>query len=268
MPARRCLRNPRNPHGRDPRIVGVIDLLDQQVVHAVAGNRHAYSPIVSRLTRSSRPADVVAALVDQLGLSQIYVADLGALEGAEPDWASLETLAAAGVGLILDCGIGTVAQAQTLATFVARWSVPVELVIPLESLTHGRTLSPMVVSIGPELAVFSLDLRAGQPLARDPAWQCCRPLEIADRAWQAGARKIIALDLASVGTGKGPSVTQLCRELVAARPWTTLWAGGGVRSWADVQALTTAGCDGVLVASALHDGTFVLPPELPKRRSS
>ena len=33
-------------------------------------------------------------------------------------------------------------------------------------------------------------------------------------------------------------------------------SGGGVRNWADIQSLDAAGCDGVLVASALHAGEF------------
>ena len=62
--------------------------------------------------------------------------------------------------------------------------------------------------------------------------------------------------LARVGTGIGPGTVGLCRELRAAYPDIELIAGGGVRNWDDVDRLGEAGADGVLVASALHEGTI------------
>jgi phosphoribosylformimino-5-aminoimidazole carboxamide ribotide isomerase len=64
---------------------------------------------------------------------------------------------------------------------------------------------------------------------------------------------IIVLDLARVGTGGGPDIETIAavREAV---PGLSLIAGGGVRGAGDLTRLADAGCDGVLVASALLDG--------------
>jgi phosphoribosylformimino-5-aminoimidazole carboxamide ribotide isomerase len=53
--------------------------------------------------------------------------------------------------------------------------------------------------------------------------------------------------------GQGISTIDLCR-MIAADFRGRLIAGGGVRGIDDLQALTNAGCQAALVASALHDG--------------
>jgi phosphoribosylformimino-5-aminoimidazole carboxamide ribotide isomerase len=44
------------------------------------------------------------------------------------------------------------------------------------------------------------------------------------------------------------------RRIGAAAPHVALFAGGGVRGPDDLARLADAGCDGALVATALHDG--------------
>jgi phosphoribosylformimino-5-aminoimidazole carboxamide ribotide isomerase len=61
------------------------------------------------------------------------------------------------------------------------------------------------------------------------------------------------IDLARVGTGDGIDIRQVARIRDAA-PHATLLAGGGVRGVDDLARLADVGCDGVLVATALHDG--------------
>ena len=57
-------------------IVGVIDLLDGQAVHAIAGNRNQYQPIAFC---NGDPLALVA-YYRTFGLSALYVADLDAIE--------------------------------------------------------------------------------------------------------------------------------------------------------------------------------------------
>jgi phosphoribosylformimino-5-aminoimidazole carboxamide ribotide isomerase len=64
---------------------------------------------------------------------------------------------------------------------------------------------------------------------------------------------VIVLDLARVGEATGPDVAMVTRVRASA-PGTTLIAGGGIRDLADLVRLAEAGCDGALVATALHDG--------------
>lgn len=236
------------------KILPVIDLKQSLVVRGVAGRRDEYQPVVSRLTSEPTPAAVAAAFVIHLHADDVYVADLDALAGAEPDWESLRQIAAAGLKAWLDCGVGSAGRAESLAEYARREGTLVGMIVPLESVSEPDDLPGLLSIVGPEQAVFSLDLKGGQPLFSGPAWQGLAPLDIATLAWHAGFRRMVVVDLAQVGTGDGPSVAPLCHGLHVAYPELELVAGGGVRGPADVKKLAAAGCDRVLVASALHDG--------------
>src|SRR5204862_5712078 len=76
---------------------------------------------------------------------------------------------------------------------------------------------------------------------------------LATRARDAGAGAVIVIDLARVGGGAGLDVPMIARVRQAA-PALMLLAGGGVRGPDDLVRLADAGCDGALVATALHEG--------------
>lgn len=241
------------------KIYGVLDLLRGQVVHGIAGQRAAYRPIVSRIATSADPGEVARAFAVHAGLSDAYIADLDAIAGAEPNWTALQAVADEGLEILVDAGCGDVQRAGHLASHrFARTrrgiSMLSGIVVGLESLTEPQQLPALLEAIGVDRAVFSLDLRGGVPMvgAVELAdWSAC---ECAEMAWRAGFRRLIVLDVAAVGVAGGPTTLELCRTLRAAHAWPELISGGGVRDERDIQALANAGCDGVLVASALHQG--------------
>ena len=67
----------------------------------------------------------------------------------------------------------------------------------------------------------------------------------------------------ATATGSGAGTEFWCRQIRRTMPDVELIAGGGVRTWEDVERLGAAGADAVLVASALHDGTITLPRPVP-----
>ena len=69
-----------------------------------------------------------------------------------------------------------------------------------------------------------------------------------------GYQNVIVLDLSAVGMQSGTPTLELCRQLRSQLEHGTIMTGGGVSSLADLQAALKSGIDGVLVASALHDG--------------
>jgi phosphoribosylformimino-5-aminoimidazole carboxamide ribotide isomerase len=79
------------------------------------------------------------------------------------------------------------------------------------------------------------------------------PLELARRGVAAGVRALLVLDLARVGTGAGVDL-ELVGRVRRALPDVELLVGGGVAGPPDLARLAAAGCDAVLVATALHDG--------------
>jgi len=147
---------------------------------------------------------------DRFGLSELYVADLDAIEGRPPQDRLVSSLAAFGA-LWLDGGVSSASRA-------------------CEALTLGAAH----VIVGLET------LRSWDALA-----EICSVLD--------GVASIIVIDLARVGTGEGIDV-RLIAGVRDAAPHTVLLAGGGVRGIDDLARLRDAGCDGALVATALHDG--------------
>ena len=127
------------------------------------------------------------------------------------------------------------------------------IVVGLESVASPQQLEEIAEQLDGEIGVFSLDLKAGAPLTDPARWPGGEVIDIANAAVERGFRRLIVLDLASVGVGRGPSVLGLCQRLRARHPDIQLISGGGVRTITDARSLLAAGCNSVLVASALHN---------------
>ncbi len=235
-------------------MIPVIDLKGGQVVRGIGGQRAQYRAVQSQLVSSSAAGPVAKVLIDIVQHRQLYVADLDAIGGAEPDWSVYEQVMASGAEIIVDPGIATPDEAQAVVDFSDRHSARTSIVVALESSSSPDDLPRIFSRIGGGRAVFSLDLKHGLALTTGAAWKGHSVLEIAACAEAIGFERMIVLDVAAVGVDRGPQVVDLCREIRAAHPHLDLISGGGVRSVDDLRTFHEAGCDGVLVASALHDG--------------
>jgi HisA/HisF family protein len=231
-------------------LVGVLDLLRGHAVHAKAGVRERYAPVL-RAAGCEIPSGDACALartyIDHLGITEIYVADLEAILNRTPQDALIRDLAALGAPLWLDAAIRSVEDARRAIELGAA-----RVVVGLETLPSFGALSAICDAVGGHHVTFSLDLRAGEPLgangvAKEPAHL------LAARAADAGASAVIVLDLARVGMATGLDLELIARVRDEA-PGVTLFAGGGVSGWKDLIRLHHAGCDGALVATALHEG--------------
>ena len=232
------------------RVIGVIDLLAGRAVHARAGRRNSYEPVRTVAGVAIEPGDAVALArmyVHDLGVTELYAADLDAILGRPPQDALVASVAALGAPLWLDAGVtsaGVARHALELAAAV--------VVVGLETLPSYDALGEICASVGSDRVAFSLDLRDGEPLVA--AGVLSEPAHVAaERAADAGVGALIVIDLARVGMGTGLDLPLIARVRKAV-PAVTLLAGGGVRGAEDLERLADAGCDGVLVATALHDG--------------
>jgi len=238
------------------RIVPVLDLLGSQVVRGVAGQRDQYRPLQTRLVEGSDPMSVATAIRNTFGYSQFYVADLDAILNGEPNPSILQALCAARFSLVVDAGIRRSQDAGPI------FDTGVDQVVAgLETLESPRALAELVRQYGAGRIVFSLDLRDGKILSNGSAWPNREPFEVAKCAIEAGCTHLIVLDIARVGTGGGVPTLGLCDQIRRAFPSETIFTGGGVRGVEDLRTLDRAGIDGVLIASALHDGT-IAPSDL------
>ncbi len=239
------------------RVIPVIDLMRGQVVRGIAGRRSEYRPVESQLASGSDPAEIGLAFV-RMGMPCVYVADLDAIgsdvDRAEPAWDCYRALLDVGVDLWVDAGLRDERAAEQLARFEHRGRGIGGVVAGLETLGDPATLERLLDVIGAARLVFSLDLRNGQLLANSDAWRGHSALECGQLAVSAGVRRMIVLDVAAVGVDAGVPTLGLCGALRRLAPSLEIVSGGGVRSTDDLMLLANAGCDGALVASALHDG--------------
>jgi phosphoribosylformimino-5-aminoimidazole carboxamide ribotide isomerase len=226
------------------RIIGVIDLAGGRAVHARGGRREHYAAVASAAGRRVDGDPLALALAYRAqGIDEIYLADLDAIAGGGPPHAVVPSIASVGMPLWLDAGVSSVDAMNNAAGAGAA-----RVVVGLETLSSFDALDAMCGDAAGDIA-FSLDLRHGMPMGfADMAIDA-----IARRAAAAGVTAMTVIDVARVGMGHGPDVAMVARVRDAA-PGLLLAAGGGVRGPDDLARLAEAGCDGVLVATALHDG--------------
>jgi len=243
-------------------VIPVLDLLRGKAVHARGGKRTAYQPVRSALL-PGREGDAVAlarAYRTAVGAVQCYVADLDAIDGWSPQVKLIGALAdparGFGVGLMVDAGVTNAnAAVQVLEAGASR------VVVGLETLKGFIDLEKIVAQVGGSRVVFSLDLLGGKPIRRRTrtiSRDQSLALELGARAAEAGVESIIVLDLAAVGSAAGPQGLEIIaaiKRLVGVQ----VYAAGGVRSTVDLEELESVGCDGVLVGTAIHEGTLELP---------
>jgi phosphoribosylformimino-5-aminoimidazole carboxamide ribotide isomerase len=234
------------------RVIGVIDVLNGRAVHARGGRRESYGLVREVAGSRIEPGDALAlarTYVERFDLSELYVADLDAIAGGAPGATLIAAMAAPGATVWLDAGITTVDRARrVLALGAAR------VVVGLETLSSWEALEQIASAVGDSAVAFSLDLRNGAPVgAPGDAAPSAAAHEIAARAADAGVGSVLVLDLVRVGTGRGLDIPLIARVREAV-PGLLLLAGGGVRGSEDLRRLADAGCDGALVATALHDG--------------
>lgn len=232
-------------------VIPVLDLMRSEVVRGIGGRRDEYRAIRSRLVDSAAPLDIARAFRARFGLKQIYVADLDALRGGRPQLEEIRSLAGDGFDLLLDAGLRDIERGHELLEAGAA-----RVIAALETSPGPEHLRTVLRELGCERVTFSLDLKAGRLFGDSTAWETQEPADVALRAVECGARSLIVLDLAGVGEGLGVPTIPLCRRLRTGCPGVEIITGGGVRGASDLAELAAAGVDGVLVASALHDGAL------------
>lgn len=219
-------------------VIPVIDLKGGAVVWACRGERDLYAPIATPLAPTSAPVDVVAGLLTLHPFRTIYVADLDAIVSRRSQEANLDALSAAfpDVTFWVDSGVDEIDAARSWLLRHPR----AHLVLGSETM---RDLSALEALREEGRILLSLDFR-GETFLGPPAL-CDAP-----HLWPA---RVICMMLARVGGEAGPDMDRLAglRDRASA---ALLYAAGGLRGPSDLARLSALGVDGVLVASALHDG--------------
>lgn len=240
------------------QIIPVLDLAGGVAVHAQAGDRTRYPPLTSELVpdHTGDPVALLRAFHAILGVHECYVADLDAIQGGALQRTLLRQLAEFHTGfagaLLVDAGTNYPGGALEVLSCGAS-----EVVVGLETLHSFADLAKIVNVVGPTRVVFSLDLKLGKPILH-PAMQDASgadpdALSLAAQAIASGVTTLLLLDVGRVGTGCGVDLG-LLGALRRRFPRIRLLAGGGVLTPKDLERMRDAGCDGALIASAIHTG--------------
>ena len=228
------------------KIIPVIDVLGGIVVHAVRGRRSEYQPLKSILCASTDPVDVASAL-KTVGFSELYVADLDAIEGGHPSFSLFKRIAdKTSLELMIDAGIADLEKAKkVLQSHVSK------VILGTETLPNVRFVAEAVKAFGSEKVMVSLDLMGNRIISGFKLDTFAEPLRFLHKL-QDGVSQIIVLDLAKVGSGEGVNIPFLKEVLSNIK--ANVFVGGGVRDVKDLVELKNLGVFGVLMATALHSG--------------
>src|ERR687894_771074 len=142
------------------RVVPVIDLKDGTAVHAVRGERERYRPVRSVIAaEDGDPLSLARAFRSELGLGELYVADLDAISGEGEHSLPIGALASE-ARVMVDAGVSEPARARALLDLGAH-----RVVVGTETLS-GLDALDRLLGEHPEL-VLSVDLRDGRALSSD-----------------------------------------------------------------------------------------------------
>jgi phosphoribosylformimino-5-aminoimidazole carboxamide ribotide isomerase len=237
------------------RLIPVIDLLNGCAVHAVRGDRAHYKPVQSVLSDSSEPLSLARAYRDRLGLDEVYVADLNAIQGS--DHSSHRDLIAAlvrqeGMHIILDAGTSDIANTRRWLDLGAY-----KVVIGTETLHAWDLLSNLPAKVDPDRLTFSLDFNSGKILSPCTHLATMHSEEILEHLQSAGWREVILLDLRRVGSRMSAN-RKLAEGMPSRFPGLSFLVGGGIASAEELIELQSMCIEGALVATALHRGIIAV----------
>ena len=229
------------------KIIPVLDVLGGVTVHAVRGRRKEYKPLKSVLCKSIEPIDVALAL-KALGFCNLYLADLDAITGGQPNFSLFKRIGDMPlVELMVDAGVTSLQRAEeVLESNVSK------LIVGTETLESKSFVAEALDSFGSEKIVVSLDLMGNHVLSRFELDTLSESISFLRELEKQGVSQIIILDLQKVGSSEGINTSFLKEVLENVE--AEVFVGGGVRDVTDLLELNDLGVSGVLVATALHSG--------------
>ncbi len=218
------------------KIIPVIDIKNNLVVHAKSGKRNKYEPIKSDLCETSNPKNIIDSFREKLNLDTVYIADLDSIEKKGDNFDIIEKIK--NTEIYLDSGIKTYKDFQKIKSLCSRKIVATET---LENLNELKKITEIDKNI-----ILSIDMYKGKVLSKITTSIDA----ILNFATDYGIKTLILLDLYYVGRGQMRSSSEL--KKIIKKDHFEVITGGGIKSREDLIKLKNTGVWGVLVATALH----------------
>jgi phosphoribosylformimino-5-aminoimidazole carboxamide ribotide isomerase len=227
-------------------IIPVIDLLNGVVVYAKQGQRQHYQPIQSQLTHSSKPLDIVSALLDVYPFETLYIADLNAIQKFQPpfqdNYVVIEKIMQhyPHLKLWIDAGVTTQLALNHWQTLHASLILGSENFAALESYTS-------LINEHKAAFILSLDFMSGD-FKGAGGFKGAEAILSNAHYWP---ENIIVMALSNVGANQGPNIP-LLQNIANRGKGKNLYAAGGVRNTDDLMKLKAMHIKGALMATAIH----------------
>ena len=221
-------------------IIPVIDLSDGLVVHAKKGERDKYQAIESTLTSQTTPKAILATYFKLYPFKNVYIADLDAIQNKGDNFQLIKEITSyyPNCEFWIDAGLYPINHHQLFSA-----NDNIRLVIGSEN-DFSEDEFEKIISANPKL-ILSLDFSNSGLLKNNYL------LELTD-LWP---KDVIILMLHRVGSNEG--YDQECLKII--KRLTTkhkLYVAGGIRNISDIVLLEKEGFKGVLLATALHNGSI------------
>jgi phosphoribosylformimino-5-aminoimidazole carboxamide ribotide isomerase len=232
------------------KIIPVIDILNSEVVHAVKGERDKYQPLKSVLIKNSDPIQIIKKINKDTSILEVYIADLDAIIRREPNFSLLaEILKIPQIKVIIDPGIISIENILEYSKYKLD-----SLILGLETLQNLKVISDCLEIIGSKKTIVSIDMYKETIQTNVKEIKNQNPINIIRIIEDLGVEIIILLDLYKVGQKLG-GISPLYLEIKRLFNGKVL-AGGGIRDFKDIELYKQHGFSGVLIGTALHDGTI------------
>jgi phosphoribosylformimino-5-aminoimidazole carboxamide ribotide isomerase len=238
------------------KVIPVIDVLNGVVVHAVRGNRKEYKPLHSVLTASVNVVEVAAAFKLQ-GFFELYLADLDAILGKQPNFELYGSIAKMGFNLMVDVGVTDIPVVKKLCKCGVS-----KVIVGTETLQNKKFIQETVRQVGADRVIVSFDVKDDKVLTSSAFDGSTDIFELIETFQTMGVSEFILLDLTRVGSYEGINVELLKKTIAILNNighdgngnGGGVYVGGGVRGVDDLLRLRELNVLGVLFASALHLG--------------
>lgn len=232
------------------KVIPVLDILNSEAVHAVRGERQNYKSLSSYLFKTSNPIDVLKTLRFNYKFRNFYIADLDAIIYHKPNFQLLsKILEIPNISVIIDPGITEIKDLLHFTKFDIN-----KLIIGLETVKSWKVIKEALNKLGGNRLIISLDMYKEKVISNAKGLKEKTPIGIVKKLEEIGVDQLILLDLYRVGQKIGgiPKQYLKIKDLFKGK----IYVGGGIRDFEDLVKYKKFNFAGVLIATALYDGTI------------
>jgi len=232
------------------KVIPVIDVLNSEAVHALKGERNNYKPLKSKLFKNSDPFNILEVLAINYKFRDFYIADLDAIIKKSPNLQLLKKIMRiSGIKIMIDPGIVDVEDILLFSNYNID-----KLIIGLETVGSLENINKAFNIMGKNKLIVSIDMYKEKVISNARGLRNKNIIEITKKIGEIGIKELILLDLFRVGQKVG-GIPQQYLEIQGSFEGN-IYAGGGIKDYKDILNYKDLNFAGVLIATALYDGTI------------